>query len=174
MVTEMGVSLSCLQANHKILCLCRTITMEGVDRVDQIHFDGCNVPGESQAMATNRLRGQMKTRLQWCIKLEVLVRNGHDRPLLACVRILLDTDHLANVVHPPAADLVDHAARGAALLVRCTGKLMPLWSPVMMNGACVAQILTVTDKIKLTCYMQEEMNDCYWLFHCYLQHQWGT
>ncbi len=44
----------------------------------------------------------------------------------------------------------------------------------MMNGACVAQILMVTDKIKLMQYTQEEMNDCYRLFHCYLQHWWGT
>ncbi len=44
----------------------------------------------------------------------------------------------------------------------------------MMNGACVTQILMVTDKIKLMQYMQEEMNACYRLFHCYLQHRWGT
>ncbi len=31
MVTEVGVSLSRLQANHKILCLRRTITMEGIE-----------------------------------------------------------------------------------------------------------------------------------------------
>ncbi len=61
-------------------------------------------------MATNRLQGQMKTHMNQCIELEMLVRNGHDRLLLACGRILLDTDHLANVVHPSAADLVDHAA----------------------------------------------------------------
>ncbi len=61
-------------------------------------------------MATSRLQGQMKTRMNRCIELETLVRNGHDWPLLACGRILLDTDHLANVVRPSAADLMDHAS----------------------------------------------------------------
>ncbi len=41
------------------------------------------------------------------------------------------------------------------------GKLMPIWSLTMMNGACVAQILTVTDKIQKTQYSQLEMIDCY-------------
>ncbi len=43
-------------------------------------------------------------------QLEMLVNKGHNRPLLACGRVLLDTDYLANLVHPAAADLVDHAA----------------------------------------------------------------
>ncbi len=116
----------------------------------------------------------MKDHLNWCIELEMLVRNGHNRPVLACGRILLDTDHLANLVHPSAVNLVDHTARGAALLVWCTGKLMSLWSPTMMNGACVAQILMVTDKIQKTQYPQLEMIDCYRLFHCYVLHRWGT
>ncbi len=51
---------------------------------------------------------------------------------------------------------------------------MPIWSPMMMNGACVTQILRVTDMIKQMQYMQQEMNDCYRLFHCYMLHQWGT
>ncbi len=79
-------------------------------------------------------------------------------------------DYLANLVCPSAADLVDHVARGAALLVRCTGKLAPLWSLVMMNGACVAQLLIVTDMIKQTQHMQQEMNNSYRLFHCYIHH----
>ncbi len=45
---------------------------------------------------------------------------------------------------------------------------------MMMNGACVTQVLRVTDTIKQTQFMQQEMNDCYHLFHCYMQHQWGT
>ncbi len=110
----------------------------------------------------------MRTRLNRCIELEMLIRDGHNRPLLACGRILLDADHLTNVVRPLAADLVDHAVRGAALLVRCTGILMPLWGPVMMNGACVTQILAVTDRIRQTQRLQAQMNDCYRLFHCYL------
>ncbi len=84
MVTEMGVSLSHLQANHKILCLHCTITAEGIDRVNQIHFDDCQVPNEAQNLVTNRLQGQMRDHLQWCLELETLTRNGHDRPLLAC------------------------------------------------------------------------------------------
>ncbi len=60
----MGISLSCLQANHKILCLRHTIMMEGIDRINQIRFDGCNVPGEAQDQATNCLQGQMRTQLQ--------------------------------------------------------------------------------------------------------------
>ncbi len=63
MVHETGVSLSWLQVNHKLLCLRCTITSEGIDRVNQIRFDGCNVPGESQEEATNRLKGQMRTHL---------------------------------------------------------------------------------------------------------------
>ncbi len=82
-------------------------------------------------------------------------------------------DYLANLVHLSTADLVDHAARGAALLVRCMGKLMPLWSLTMMNGACVAQLLIVTDTIKQTQHMQQEMLACNRLFHCYIQHRWG-
>ncbi len=53
MVTEMGVSLSRLQANHKILRLHHTITMEGIDRINQIRFDGCQVADEAQDLATN-------------------------------------------------------------------------------------------------------------------------
>ncbi len=97
--------------------------------------------------ATNRLQVQMKTRLNRCLELETLTRDGHDRPLLACGWILLDVDPLANVVRPAAADLVDHAAQGATLLIRCTGISAALWSPVMMNGACITQLLTVIDRI---------------------------
>ncbi len=53
LVKQVGVSLSRLEANHKLLCLRHTITMEGIERVNQILFEGCNVPGESQDMATN-------------------------------------------------------------------------------------------------------------------------
>ncbi len=104
----------------------------------------------------------------------MLTRDGHSRPLLSCGLILLDVDPLANVVRPSAADLVDHAARGAALLVRCTGIEAPLWSLVIMNGACVAQLLAVIDKIRMTQCKQSQMNDCKRLFHCYLEHRWGT
>ncbi len=135
MVHEMGVSLSRVQVNQKLLCLRRSIMKEGIKRVEQIQFEGHNVPGESQAEATNRLQGHMKVRLNRCLELETLTRDGHNRPMLSCGRILLDIDPLANVVRPTAADLVDHAARGAALLVRCTGIEVPLWSPVIMNGA---------------------------------------
>ncbi len=51
--------------------------------------------------------------------------------------------------------------------------MMPLWSPTMMNGTCVTQILMVTDTIRQTQYMQQEMTDSYRPFHCYLQHWWG-
>ncbi len=53
MVTQLGVSLSRLEANHKLLCLHCTITSEGVYCIKQILFEGCNVPGESQDMVTN-------------------------------------------------------------------------------------------------------------------------
>ncbi len=98
MVHETGVSLSRLQVNHKLLCLRCSITTEGIERVEQIRFEDYNVPGESQVEATNRLQGQMKTRLNRCLELETLTRDGHNRPLLACGRILLDVDPLANVV----------------------------------------------------------------------------
>ncbi len=98
MVHETGVSLSRLQVNQKLLSLHHSITQEGIERVEQIQFNGCNVPGESQVEATNRLQGQMKTRLNRCLELETLTRDGHSRPLLACGRILLDVDPLANVV----------------------------------------------------------------------------
>ncbi len=78
--------------------------------MDQIIFEGCNVLGESQDLATNQLQGQLRDRLQCCIELEMLIREGHDRLLLACGWALLDMDYLANLVHPSAADLVDHAA----------------------------------------------------------------
>ncbi len=54
------------------------------------------------------------------------------------------------------------------------GKLAPLWSLVMMNGACIAQLLIVMDMIRQTQHMHQEMNDCHCLFHCYIHHQWGT
>ncbi len=79
-------------------------------------------------------------------------------------------DYLANLVRLSAADLVDHAAWGAALLVWCMGKMAPLWSPVMMNGACVAQLLIVMDTIKQTQHTQQELNDSYRLCHCYIHH----
>ncbi len=44
----------------------------------------------------------------------------------------------------------------------------------MMNGACVAQILMVTDNIQKTQYPQLEMIDCLRLFFCYVLHWWGT
>ncbi len=157
MVHEMGVSLSRLQVNHKLLCLRHSIRTKGIERVEQIRFEDYNVPGESQAEATDRLQGQMKTRLNRCLELETLTRDGHSRPLLACGRILLDVDPLANVVQPAAADLVDHAARGAALLVHCTGIEAPLWSRVIMNGACVAQLLAVIDRIRTTQCKQGQM-----------------
>ncbi len=46
-VKQVGVSLSWLEANHKLLCLRHTITTEGVECVNQILFEGCDVPGES-------------------------------------------------------------------------------------------------------------------------------
>ncbi len=110
MVMQLGVSLSRLEANHKLLCLCCMITLEGVDCVEQILFEGCNMPRESQDMVTNRLQRQMQDHLNRCIELEMLIRKGHDRPLLACSQVLLDMDYLANLVHLAATDLVDHAA----------------------------------------------------------------
>ncbi len=51
---------------------------------------------------------------------------------------------------------------------------MPLWSPTMMNSACIAQLLMVTDMIRQTQYMQQEMLDSNCLFRCYMHHQWAT
>ncbi len=53
MVNQMGVSLSWLEANHKVLCLCRMITQPGVECMEFITFEGCYVLGEDQAQATN-------------------------------------------------------------------------------------------------------------------------
>ncbi len=53
MVGQLGVLLSRLEANHKMLCLRHTITTAGVEHVDFITFKGCNVPGDSQDLATN-------------------------------------------------------------------------------------------------------------------------
>ncbi len=53
MVDQLRVSLSRLEANHKVLCLCRMIMSAGVYHVEFITFEGCNVLGESQALATN-------------------------------------------------------------------------------------------------------------------------
>ncbi len=53
MVDQMGVLLSWLEANHKVLCLHRMITQAGMECMDFITFDGCNMPGESQELATN-------------------------------------------------------------------------------------------------------------------------
>ncbi len=40
-VKQVGVLLSRLEANHKLLCLHCTITSEGVEHVNQILFEGC-------------------------------------------------------------------------------------------------------------------------------------
>ncbi len=61
------MALSQLEANHKLLCLRCTIMMEGLECINQILFEGCNVPGESQDMATNQLLREMKDRLNRCI-----------------------------------------------------------------------------------------------------------
>ncbi len=86
------------------------ITMAGVECVDFITFEGCNVLGESQDLATNHQQGQLRDCLQHCIELETMIREGHERLLLACSQVLLDMDHLSNLVHPSAANLVDHVA----------------------------------------------------------------
>ncbi len=86
----------------------------------------------------------------------------------------MDTDHLANLVRPCVADLVDHAIRVAALLVWCMGRLAALWDPVIMNRACITQMLKVTELIKNTRYSQQEMLDSLRLFFCYVGHCWGT
>ncbi len=110
MVQETGAALSRLEANHALLCLRHTITNEGIQRVEQIRFEGCGVPGESDDETASRLQGQMKMRLNRCMELEMLDREGHGRLILACGWILLDVDPLSNVVRPAAADLVDNAA----------------------------------------------------------------
>ncbi len=66
--------------------------------MDFMKFDGCNAPGESQKQAIYRLQSQLRDRLQCCIELDMLIREGHKRLLLACRRVLLDTDHLSNLV----------------------------------------------------------------------------
>ncbi len=58
--------------------------------------------------------------------------------------------------------------------VRCTGMLLALWNPVIMNGACVAQLLIVLELIRAMQGSQAQMNDCLRLFHFYVQHCWGT
>ncbi len=75
------------------------------------------------------------------------------------LRILMDTNHLANLVWPCVADLTDHAIRAAALLILCMGRLAAHWDPVIMNGACIAQMLKVTELIENTRYSQQEMLD---------------
>ncbi len=39
------------------------------------------------------------------------------------------------------------------------GWLAALWDPVIMNGACITQMLKVTELSKNTCYSQQEMLD---------------
>ncbi len=41
-----------------------------------------------------------------------------------------------------------------------------------MNGACIAQMLKVTELIKNS-YSQQEMLDSLRLFYCYISHHWG-
>ncbi len=55
--------------------------------------------------------------MQCCIEIEMMIREGLERLLLVCGRTLLDTDHFSNLVRLSIADLVDHAAQGAMLLV---------------------------------------------------------
>ncbi len=52
--------------------------------MEQITFEGCNVPGESQDLVTNQLQHQLRDRLQRCIELEMMIRESHVQPLLAC------------------------------------------------------------------------------------------
>ncbi len=155
-----------------VLCLCRMIIAEGIDRLDFMKFKGCNVPGESQEQATTWLQSQMRDRLQCCIELETLIREGHKEPLLASGQIFVDTDHLANIVQPSAADLVDQAIRATALLIRCTRRKVPLWSLELMSGSCIAQILKVTELLKNKCNMQQECLNSLRLFFNYIMHRW--
>ncbi len=63
------------------------------------------------------MQDQLRDHLQCCIELETLTRERHERLLLACGRVLLDTNHLSNLVHLSAVDLVNPAMRVTALLV---------------------------------------------------------
>ncbi len=42
-----------------------------------------------------------------------------------------------------------------------------------MNGACIAQMLKVTELLKNTCHMQQELLNSLRLFFCYVNHRWG-
>ncbi len=58
------------------------------------------------------------------------------------------------------------------MLIHCTGVKLPLWSPLLINGACMAQIIKVMELLKLSPYMQMEWLDCLRCFFNYLMHHW--
>ncbi len=43
-----------------------------------------------------------------------------------------------------------------------------------MNGACITQMLKVTELLKNTCYTKQELLDSLRLFFCYINHHWDT
>ncbi len=96
-VDQIGVSLSRLEANHLGLCIHQKITQEGIDRADYMTFPGCCLPGETQPQTDTHLQGELRDRFNRCLELEVLMREEFHLPLLASGRVLLNTDHLANI-----------------------------------------------------------------------------
>ncbi len=72
---------------------------------------------------------------------------GTEKPLIATGRICGENDYLANIACPCVSEFVNQVCRAAALLIRCMGLLMLLWSLVLIK---------VTDLLQSTPYTQAE------------------
>ncbi len=63
-------------------------------------FPGCCLPRETQPQTDVHLQGELRDCFYRCLELEVLMCEEFHLPLLASGCVLLDTDHLANIVWP--------------------------------------------------------------------------
>ncbi len=70
--------------------------------------------------------------------------------------ILTKGEYLAQISHPLATKFVDQATRAMAVVVSAMGQLLLLWSPVIINASCIAQLSKCTVWLQATSYSQLE------------------
>ncbi len=105
---------------------------------------------------TQRLQHELKQWLQQCLELQDMILQGTETLLIATGRIYGEADYLVNIMCPYLAEFVEQAGKAAAVLICYTGLKMPLWSPVLINSSCIAQIIKVTELLQLMPYSQME------------------
>ncbi len=84
------------------------------------------------------------------------MKEGTKKLLIATGQIYGEAIYLAQISHAMATEFVDQANRAAALVISAMGLLLLLWSPVIINSSCIAQLSKCTMWLQLTNYMQVE------------------